>query len=160
MSNVEKRLAELGYELPPTPKPLAHYVTTRRTGNLLYTSGSGCFANGKPLYQGRLGQEITMEQGYEIAKLTALNLLSVIKGEIGDLDNIRQVVKMLGFVNSSNDFFNQPEVINGASDLLVDVLLEKGKHARSALGTNVLPSNIPIEIEMIVEVDDSGKVND
>ncbi|WP_170008273.1 RidA family protein [Bacillus fonticola] len=153
MSLVEKRLAELGYVLPANPKPLANYVTTNKSGNLLYTSGSGCFVNGKPFYQGRVGDDLTVEQGYDAAKLTVLNLFSMIKGEIGDLDRIRKVVKLLGFVNSSPDFFDQPAVMDGASDFLHDVLSEKGRHARSAIGTSVLPMNLPVEIELIVEIE-------
>jgi enamine deaminase RidA (YjgF/YER057c/UK114 family) len=153
LSLVEKRIEALGYSLPPTPEPMANYVTVRRSGNLLYTSGSSCFRDGKPLYQGKLGKDVTLEQGCEAARITVLNLLSMIKGEIGDLDRITRVVKLLGFVSSSHDFYQQPEVIDGASSFLVDVLEEKGKHARSALGTSVLPFNIPVEIEMIVEID-------
>lgn len=152
MSLVEEKIAQLAYELPATPKAMANYVTVRRTGNFLYTSGTGCFVNGKSVYQGRLGKDLTIEQGYEAARLTMLNLLSSIKGEIGSLENIHKIVKVLGFVNSSDDFFDQAKVINGASDLLVDVLSEKGEHARSAIGTAVLPGNTPVIIEMIVEI--------
>jgi enamine deaminase RidA (YjgF/YER057c/UK114 family) len=152
MSSVEKRMKELGLELPEAMEPMANYVTTLRAGELIYTSGSGPFVNGKPLYQGRLGAEVSVEQGYKASRVTALNLLSLIKREIGDLDNIERVVKVLGFVNSTADFYDQPAVINGASDLFVEVLGEKGKHTRSALGTSVLPFNIPVEIEMIVQV--------
>ena len=159
MSFVEERLFQLDYELPRTPKALAKYVTVKRTGNMLYLSGSGCFVNGKPVYEGRLGKDLTIEQGIEAAKITVLNLLSSIRGEIGNLDNIRQVVKIVGFVNSSNDFFDQAKVIDGASNLLVELLSEKGHSARSAIGTSVLPSNTPVIIEMIVEID-ADKVGD
>jgi enamine deaminase RidA (YjgF/YER057c/UK114 family) len=149
---IESKIKELGYELPPAPAPLANYVTINRSGNLLFTSGSGCFIDGKPLYQGRLGEDISIEQGYDAARITALNLLSIVKEELGDLNKVKKVVKLLGFVSSTNDFYNHPQVINGASDLLVEVFGEKGKHARSAIGTNVLPLNLPVEIEMVLEI--------
>jgi enamine deaminase RidA (YjgF/YER057c/UK114 family) len=149
---IESKIKELGYELPPAPAPLANYVTINRSGNLLFTSGSGCFIDGKPLYQGRLGEDISIEQGYDAARITALNLLSIVKEELGDVNKVKKVVKLLGFVSSTNDFYNHPQVINGASDLLVEVFGEKGKHARSAIGTNVLPLNLPVEIEMVLEI--------
>ncbi|KON90440.1 hypothetical protein AF332_26360 [Sporosarcina globispora] len=134
-----------------SPQPMANYVTVRRSGQLLYLSGAGPFVNGKPAYTGRVGKDVTLEEAYNAAKISALNLLSMIKGEVGSLDNIR-IVKLLGFVSSEDDFYQQPEVINGASDFLVEVLGENGKHSRSALGTSVLPFNIPVEIEMIAEI--------
>jgi enamine deaminase RidA (YjgF/YER057c/UK114 family) len=148
---VEEKLEQLGYKFPESPEPLANYVTVRRVGQLLYTSGAGPIVDGKPVIQGRVGEEVTLEEAYHAAQLTAVNLLSMIKSEVEDLQSIR-VVKVLGFVNSSLDFHRQAEVINGASDLLVEVLGENGKHARSAIGTSVLPFNIPVEIEMIVEI--------
>jgi enamine deaminase RidA (YjgF/YER057c/UK114 family) len=151
---IESKIKELGYELPPAPAPLANYVTINRSGNLLFTSGSGCFIDGKPLYQGRLGEDISIEQGYDAARITALNLLSIVKEELGDLNKVKKVVKLLGFVSSTNDFYNHPQVINGASDFLVEVFGEKGKHARSAIGTNVLPLNLPVEIEMVLEIEE------
>jgi enamine deaminase RidA (YjgF/YER057c/UK114 family) len=152
MSSAEKRMKEMGLVLPEAIAPMGNYLTTLRVGDLIYTSGSGPFVNGKPLYQGRLGAEVTVEQGYKASRVTALNLLSLLKRELGDLDKIGRVVKVLGFVNSAADFYDQPAVINGASDFFVEVLGEKGKHTRSALGTSVLPFNIPVEIEMIVQV--------
>ncbi|WP_035324012.1 RidA family protein [Peribacillus kribbensis] len=151
---IESKIKELGYELPPAPAPLANYVTINRSGNLLFTSGSGCFIDGKPLYQGRLGEDISIEQGYDAARITALNLLSIVKEELGDLNKVKKVVKLLGFVSSTYDFYNHPQVINGASDLLVEVFGEKGKHARSAIGTGVLPLNLPVEIEMVLEIEE------
>ncbi len=156
MGAIEQRLAELGLALPPTPPPMANYVTCLQVGDLLYTSGASCFVNGKPLFTGRLGAEVTLEQGYEASRVTVLNLLSMIKGHIGELDRIERIVKVLGLVNSTLDFFNQPQVINGASDLLVEIFGDRGKHTRSALGTSVLPMNIPIEIEMIVQLKPAG----
>jgi enamine deaminase RidA (YjgF/YER057c/UK114 family) len=148
----EEVLASMGLRLPEPMEPLANYVTAVRDGSLLYTSGTSCFVEGKLKYQGKVGAELTLEEGYEAAKITALNLLSTIKSHIGELDRIERVIKVLGFVNSAPDFHRQPEVINGASDLLVAVLGEKGKHARSAIGTNNLPMNISVEIEMIVRI--------
>lgn len=149
---IEEKIRELGYDFPESPpKPMANYVTVRRSGNFIFTSGTGAIKDGKPLYQGRVGAEVTIEQAYEASRLTAVNLLSMIKGEVGDLSRIR-IIKLLGFVNSSPDFFDQPKVIDGASALLIEVLGEKGKHARSAIGTSVLPFNIPVEIEMIAEI--------
>lgn len=151
---VESKIKNLGYELPEAPAPLANYVTINRSGNLLFTSGSGCFIDGKPLYQGRLGEDISIEQGYDAARITALNLLSIVKEELGDLNKVKKVVKLLGFVSCTNDFYDHPQVINGASYLLVEVFGEKGKHARSAIGTNVLPLNLPVEIEMVLEIEE------
>lgn len=153
---IEKRIEQIGYTFPDSPEPLANYVTVRRTGQLIYTSGSGPIVNGKPVIRGRVGAEVTLEEAYEAARLTAVNLLSMIKKEVDDLQNIR-VIKLLGFVSSSLDFYNQADVINGASDLLIEVLGENGKHARSAIGTSVLPFNLPVEIEMIVEVIDNKR---
>ncbi|MDM5196689.1 RidA family protein [Fictibacillus enclensis] len=150
---VESKIKELGIELPEAPSPLANYVTINRSRNLLFTSGSGCFKDGKPLYQGRLGEDISIEQGYDAARITALNLLSIVKKEVGDLNKVKKVVKLLGFVSCTNDFYDHPQVINGASDLLVEVYGEKGKHARSAIGTNVLPLNLPVEIELVLEIE-------
>jgi enamine deaminase RidA (YjgF/YER057c/UK114 family) len=153
MSLIEKRLEELGLELPESPSPVATYVSTRRAGNLLYTSGAGCVVDGRLVHSGKLGSDLGVEQGYEAARVTALNLLSLLKKELGDLDRIKQIVKVLGFVSSADDFYDQPKVINGASDLFVEVLGNKGKHARSAIGVNVLPMNLPVEIELIVEIE-------
>ena len=152
MSEIEKRLLDLEITLPEPPQAMANYVTTIRTGNLIYTSGASCFVNGKPVYTGKLGKDLSIDEGYEASRITALNLLSLIKKEVGSLDNVVRIIKVLGLVSSTDDFYHQPQVINGASDLFVQVLGEKGKHTRSALGTNVLPFDIPIEIEIIVEV--------
>ncbi|PLT31636.1 RidA family protein [Peribacillus deserti] len=150
--NVSEKLKELGITWPEqAPKPMANYVTVRRSGNLLFLSGAGPFVDGRPAYVGRVGKEVSVEEAYEAAKLSVINLLSMIQSELGSLDNIR-IIKLLGFVSSDPDFFDQPKVINGASDFLVDLLGENGKHARSAIGTTVLPFNIPVEIEMIAEI--------
>ena len=154
MAKIEARLEELGLILPESPPPMANYVSVQRTGNLLFFSGSGPFQDGKPVVFGKLGKELTLEEGYNAAKLTALNLISILKKTVGDLDKVKQIVKLLAFVASTDDFTQQPAVVNGASDLFVEVFGDKGKHARSAIAANVLPFSIPIEIEMIVEIED------
>lgn len=152
MSIIEDRLKELGYVLPAPPPKLANYVSCVLVNDILYTSGAGCYVEEKPLFLGRLGEEVTIEQGYEAAKITVLNLLSIVKEEIGDLDRMDRFVKLLGFVSSAPDFYEQPRIINGASDFLIEIMGEKGKHARSAVGTSVLPFNNPIEIEAIIKI--------
>ena len=151
---VERKLKELGLELPDAPKPVANYVTAVRSGNLVFLSGHGPVKEDGTLMTGKVGTDRTWEQGYEAAKRVTLGLLSSLKAEIGGLDKVRRVVKLFGMVNCTPDFEDQPKVINGASDLLVELFGEKGKHARSAVGMNSLPSNISVEIEMIVEVED------
>ncbi|MBZ4654457.1 MAG: endoribonuclease family protein [Peptococcaceae bacterium] len=152
MSMVEKKLAEMGLSIPEAPKPVAAYVPAVKTGEYIYTSGQIPLVNGELKFKGKIGAEMTLEQGYEAAKVCALNCLSVIKGLIGDLDKIEQVVKVVGFVNSAPGFNMQPKVINGASELLGAVLGEKGFHARSAVGVNELPLDATVEVEMIVKV--------
>ena len=154
MSQAEKKLAELGLELPVPAKPLAAYVPTVRTGNLVYVSGQGPSLNGKAQYIGQVGAERTLEEGQAAARLCALNALAQIKAEIGDLDKVKRVVKLLGWVSSAPGFAEQPAVMNGASVLLQDVFGEQGKHARSAVSAHVLPGNITVELELIVEVAD------
>jgi enamine deaminase RidA (YjgF/YER057c/UK114 family) len=153
MSKIELRLKELGIILPAAAKPVATYVPAKRVGNLVYTSGNDCRVNGVLKYTGKLGSDVTVEQGYEAAKITMINLLAVLKEHLGDLDRVKQVVKILGFVNSADGFVEQPFVINGASDFLVEVFGEKGKHARSAISSNELPFNTSVEIEMIIEIE-------
>ena len=153
MSDVEERLSKLGFELPEAPKPVAAYVPSVRTGNLVFVSGQGTMVNGEWKYQGRVGEKYSQEEGYKAAQLVMLNGLAVLKQEIGDLDRVKRVVKLLGWVNSSPDFNQQPAVINGASELLEKVFGEKGKHARSAVSAHVLPFDTTVEIEMVVEVE-------
>lgn len=153
---VEQKLAELNLALPPAPTPVANYVPAVQVGNFLFVSGHGpgVFKNGKLEYiRGKLGKDMTVEQGYEAAKQVTLNILQSIKGAIGDLDKVRRIVKVLGFVNCTDDFPDQPKVINGASDLLGALYGERGRHARSAVGMNQLPFGIAVEIEMVVEVE-------
>jgi enamine deaminase RidA (YjgF/YER057c/UK114 family) len=153
---VEKKLTALGLTLPPIPTPVANYIPAVRTGNLVFVSGHGpvTMVDGKVSYiRGKVGRELTVEQGYEAAKVVTLNILQSLKGVIGDLDKVRRIVKLLGFVNCTEDFPDQPKVINGASDLLVELYGERGRHARSAVGMYQLPFGIAVEIEMVVEVD-------
>ena len=153
---VEKKLTALGLTLPPIPTPVANYIPAVRTGNLVFVSGHGpvTMVDGKVSYiRGKVGRELTVEQGYEAAKVVTLNILQSLKSVIGDLDKVRRIVKLLGFVNCTEDFPDQPKVINGASDLLVELYGERGRHARSAVGMYQLPFGIAVEIEMVVEVD-------
>lgn len=148
----ERRLLELGLELPRLPDPVANFVSVVRSGNLLFLSGQGPTRDGVPVFTGKVGSDLSEEEAYQAARLCILNLLAVIKAEIGNLGEVKRIVKLLGFVASAPGFGRQPFVINGASDLLAEVFGERGRHARSALGTSELPFNIPVEIEMIVEV--------
>ena len=154
MSKAEERIRELGYELLPTPKPAASYVPTVRVGNMVYVSGQGATKEGKPLILGHVGAELTVEEGYQAAEICAINALSALRGEIGDLDKVKRIVKVLGFVSSAPGFDKQPLVINGFSDFMEKVFGEKGKHARSAISANELPFGTPVEVEMIAEVED------
>lgn len=151
MAMVEQKLKEMGIELRSLEVPVANYLHAKVFGNLIYCSGAAPVKDGKHLYNGKLGREITVEQGYDAAREAAINLLSVLKFELGDLDRITSVVKLLGFIASTDDFYDQPAVMNGASDLMVAAFGEKGKHARAAIGTNTLPGNLPVEIEMIAQ---------
>ena len=148
---VEEKLRELGIELRPLSKPVANYLHAKKFGNLIYCAGCATVKDGKNLYTGKLGTDLTVEQGYDAAWEAAINLLSVLKYELGSLDRVTSIVKILGFVASADDFYAQPAVINGASDLLVEVFGEKGHHARAAIGTNAIPGNLPVEIELIAE---------
>lgn len=152
MPSPEERLKELGIELPKPPKPLAAYVPAVRAGDLVFISGQAPMRDGKPVYTGRVGADLTLEEGYEAARLVMINALAVLKEEIGSLDNVERIVKVLGWVNSAPDFTQQPQVINGASELLEQVFGERGRHARSAVSAHTLPFNITVEIEMIVQV--------
>jgi enamine deaminase RidA (YjgF/YER057c/UK114 family) len=143
----EKKLAEMGLQLPPVSKPIANYVKAVRVGNLVFLAGHGTDVIGK------VGKEVTIEQGYEAARQTGLSLLASLKAEIGNLNKVKRFVKVLGMVNCTEGFADQPKVINGFSDLMVAVFGERGKHARSAVGMYALPNNMAVEIEMIVEVE-------
>ena len=151
--HVEDRLKEMGIELPSAITPVANYVPAVVTGNWVFLSGHGPVKEDGTLITGKVGADLTVEQGYETARLIAIGLLGSLKAEIRDLDRVKRIVKLLGLVNCTAEFTDQPKVINGASDFLVEVFGEKGKHARSAVGTNALPMNIAVEIEMIVEIE-------
>ena len=151
--NAEQKLKEMGIVLPESPKPLANYVRTVRTGNLLFVSGHGPYNDGRTVLVGKLGKELTIEEGYKTARNVAVNCLASIRESLGSLDKVKRVVKLLGMVNCTEDFRDQPRVMNGASDLLVELFGEAGRHARSAVGMQALPNQIPVEIEMILEVE-------
>ena len=150
---IDARLKELKIELPNASTPAANYVPYVRTGALLVMAGQVCQWNGERRFIGKLGREVSVEQGQEAARLCALNLLAQAKAALGgDLDRIVRCVRLGGFVNSMADFVEQPRVVNGASDLMVDVLGDAGRHARTAIGTNVLPFNLAVEVDAIFEV--------
>lgn len=150
---IEQELEKMGFVLPE-PKPLAAYVPAVRSGNLIFTAGQGPTLDGKPKFTGKLGRELTEEQGYQAAQICVVNCLACVKSLIGDLDKVERVVKLLGFVASVDGFTRQPWVMNGASELLIKLFGDRGKHARSAIGTNQLPQGIPVEVEIIVQVRD------
>jgi enamine deaminase RidA (YjgF/YER057c/UK114 family) len=149
----DKKLKDLGITLITPAKPVANYVKVVRTGNLLYLSGDGPTRADGTYITGKVGSDLTIEQGYEAAKQTGVSILSTLKAELGDLNKVKRIVKVLGMVNCTSTFTDQPKVINGFSDLMVAVFGEKGKHARSAVGMASLPSNIAVEIEIIVELE-------
>jgi len=148
----EGRLRALGLDLPPAPTPVGAYARCVRSGDLLFLSGTTCYRDGRPMYTGKVGGEVSLEQGYAAARQTALNLLAVIRDEAGDLGRVAQVVKVNGYVNGAPGFIDHPAVINGASDLLLSVFGEAGRHARTSIGVAELPGGIPVEIEMIVRI--------
>ena len=150
----DKKLKDLGVELYAPTKPMANYVKAVRTGNLIFLAGHGPTYADNTNITGKVGKDLTLEQGVQAARQVGIALLSTLKGEIGDLNKVKRVVKVLGMVNCTENFYDQPKVINGFSDLMVAIFGEKGKHARSAVGMYALPQNIAVEIEMIVEVED------
>ncbi|MBG6084180.1 RidA family protein [Zhihengliuella flava] len=150
-SAIEKRLAELGYELPEVAAPVAAYVPAVTTGQHVYTAGQLPFIKGELPATGKVGAEVAPETAHELAGRCALNALAAVKSAIGDLDRITRIVKVVGFVSSDPSFFGQPGVVNGASELLGDVFGDAGIHARSAVGVAVLPLDSPVEVELVVE---------
>lgn len=152
--DVERRLNELNIQLPPAPKPAASYIPAVRTGNLVFVSGQGAVRDGQVVFHGYVGRELTLEQGIQAARLCALNALAVLKEHLGDLNRVKRIVKVTGWVRSAQGFQEQHLVINGFSDLMVQVFGERGRHARSAVAANELPLGTPVEVEMIVEVED------
>lgn len=155
--SAEKKLQELGIDLGKVSSPVANYVNAVRTGNLLFLSGKGPRAVNGTRPKGKVGREYTVEQGYQHARTVGMDLLAVMQSELGSLDRVKRVVKVLSMVNATPEFEDQPKVINGCSDLFVQVLGERGKHARSAVGMGSLPMGIPVEIECIVEVGTAPK---
>ncbi|MQA05765.1 MAG: RidA family protein [Streptosporangiales bacterium] len=152
MTTPEQRLAELGLELPAVVPPVASYVPAVVSGSYVYVSGQVPIVDGELAVAGRLGVDVDVDEAKQAARTCALNALAAVKSVTGDLDKVKRVVKLLGFVNSAPDFAQQPQVVNGASDLLGEVFGERGQHARSAIGVAALPLNAPVEVEMIVEV--------
>ncbi|UCD71154.1 MAG: RidA family protein [Syntrophobacterales bacterium] len=149
---IEKRIKGLGLELPEAPKPVASYVPAVHSGNYVFTSGQLPFIKGELKARGKMGSDLTVEEGYECAKVAVLNCLAAIKSVMGELDRVRRVVRVTGFINSAPGFGEQPKVLNGSSDLLVKIFGEEGRHSRLAIGTSELPLGSPVEVEMIVEV--------
>jgi enamine deaminase RidA (YjgF/YER057c/UK114 family) len=152
----EARLAELGIALPTPPTPVANYVNGVQTGNLIFLAGKGPKRPDGSEIHGKLGADLTIEEGYEAARITAINQMAVLKAMLGDLSRVVRVVKVLGMVNSDPDFVDQPAVINGFSDLIVEVFGERGRHARAAVGMATLPRGQAVEIELVVEVAPEG----
>jgi len=150
--DVEKRIEELNISLQKSRKPIANYLDAVQTGDLVFLSGKGPRDKNGNLITGKLGKDLTVEQGYDAARLVAITQLSVLKEQIGDLNKVEKIVKVFGMVNADFDFTNHPEVINGFSDLMVAVFGERGKHARAAVGMNSLPRNIACEIDMVVQI--------
>lgn len=156
MSKTLDRIAELGLTLPDVAVPAGVYVPALRTGNYVYTSGQLPVVDGKLPATGHIGSDVDLETGYDLARTAGLNALAAIASVIGDLDKIVRVVKVTGFVNSADDFTQQPAVINGVSELYGEIFGDRGQHTRSAVGVNTLPLGTPVEVEVIVEVEDDA----
>lgn len=152
MATPEERLAELGLELPPVPTPVAAYLPALRSGSFVFTSGQLPTVAGELAAAGLVGATVSVEQGADCARICALNALAAVRAVVGELSAVRRVVKVVGFVASAPGFYDQPQVVNGASELLGQVFGDAGRHARSAVGVAVLPKNAPVEIELIVEL--------
>jgi enamine deaminase RidA (YjgF/YER057c/UK114 family) len=153
MGAVEMKLNQLGLNLPDASKPVAAYIPAKQTGNLVFTAGQLPMVNGELISKGLLGQDVEIDQANKAARICTLNALAAIKGVIGDLDRIKQIVRVVGYVASVPTFTQQPAVVNGASELLLEIFGENGKHARSAVGMAVLPLNASVEIELTVEIE-------
>jgi enamine deaminase RidA (YjgF/YER057c/UK114 family) len=153
MSKIEDKLKSLGLELPAIPKPLAAYIPAKQSGKLVFTAGQLPMVNGELISKGLLGKDVEIEEANNAARICTLNALAAIKGVIGDLDKIKQVVRVVGYVASLPTFTQQPAVVNGASELLLEIFDDAGKHARSAVGMAVLPLNASVEIELTVEIE-------
>jgi enamine deaminase RidA (YjgF/YER057c/UK114 family) len=153
MGEIENKLVKMGFILPETPKPVAAYIPAKQTGNLVFTAGQLPMVNGELISKGLLGQDVEIDEANKAARICTLNALAAIKGVIGDLDRIKQIVRVVGYVASVPTFTQQPAVVNGASELLTEIFGETGKHARSAVGMAVLPLDASVEIELTVEVE-------
>jgi enamine deaminase RidA (YjgF/YER057c/UK114 family) len=153
MVNVESRIEQIGLNIPEAPKPVAAYIPAKQTGKLVFTAGQLPIVNGELISKGLLGQDVEIDEANKAARICTLNALAAIKGVIGDLDRIKQIVRVVGYVASVPTFTQQPAVVNGASELLLEIFGENGKHARSAVGMAVLPLNASVEIELTVEVE-------
>ena len=149
---IEKRLQELGYELPNPPVPAANYIGSVRVGNILFVGGNSGRINGSLKYRGNVGAAVSLEQAYDAARNCALNHLAIIKAALGDLDQVERIVKVLGYVNVAPGFDQMPKVVNGESDLLVQLWGERGQHSRAAVGVASLSQDAPVETEMIVQI--------
>ena len=153
MNQIEQNIKNLGLSLPDAPKPVAAYIPAKQSGNLVFTAGQLPMVNGELISKGLLGQDVEIDEANKAARICTLNALAAIKGVIGDLDRIKQIVRVVGYVASVPTFTQQPAVVNGASELLLEIFGENGKHARSAVGMAVLPLNASVEIELTVEVE-------
>lgn len=149
---VEQRLAELGIELPPPPQPVGNYIGAVQVGEIVYLGGVSNRMRGVLKYRGKVGRDLTLEQAYDAARMAAINHLAILKGFLGDLDRVERIIKLVGHINCAPGFNQLPPVLNGASDLLVEVFGENGRHTRLALGASELNDDIPVETEMIVQV--------
>jgi len=150
--SIEEKLQELGLSLPEVAPPVAAYIPAVKTDKIVYTAGQVALVGGTLQYKGRLGENITVEQGYEAAKICALNALAALKSVAGSLDNVERIVRITGYVNSTNDFTDQPKVVNGASELMKNLFGDQGLHARSAVGVNSLPLGACVEVELIAKI--------
>lgn len=155
---IEQRLAELGIELPKPPDPVANYIGWRRVGDLLFLGGVVPNVNGVQKYAGKVGSDLTLQDGYQAARLCALNHLAILKAALGDLDRVQYFVKMIGYINAAPGFTDMPDVLNGASDLFVEVFGEAGRHSRAALGVASLHLDFPVETELTVLATPDGEV--
>lgn len=153
MGEMENKLEKMGIVLPEIPKPVAAYIPAKQTGKLVFTAGQLPMVQGELISKGLLGQDVEIEEANKAARICTLNALAAIKGVIGELDRIQQIVRVVGYVASVPTFTQQPAVVNGASELLLEIFGERGKHARSAVGMAVLPLNASVEIELTVEVE-------
>lgn len=149
---IEERTMELGIEIPEPPQPMGAYVPSVRAGLFVYIAGEKATVNDQLVFKGKVGKDLTLEEGYKAARIAGLNCLGSLKAAVGNLDNIERIVKVVGYVNSADGFNEQPAVINGASELLLSIFGERGKHARVAVGVNELPSDSPVEVEMIAQL--------